>query len=148
LVGCSYPRSRKGLSGALKAHPLLHALACNLFYDFPLCLEFKLTIYADVREPHELQETGKIPGAINIPMTTAAQALAASETDFEDAYGFEQPPKDATLMVYCRAGVRARTAAALAQAAGWTDIAVYPGSWLDWAKQGGPVEVVKGGKGK
>lgn len=96
----------------------------------------------DVREPSELFDTGKIPGAINIPITSAIQSFHVSDLDFEDMYGFTRPPKDATLLFYCKAGVRARTAAALAQHAGWTSVGEYPGSWLDWEAHQGPVEKV------
>lgn len=100
---------------------------------------------ADVREPAELLETGKIPGAINIPITSAVQSFHVSEEDFEDMYGYERPTKDKTLVFYCKAGVRARAAAGLAQHAGWENIGEYPGSWLDWETHQGPVEKVKGG---
>lgn len=100
----------------------------------------------DVREPAELLETGKIPGAINIPITSAVQSFHISDADFEDMYGFERPDKDKTLVFYCKAGVRARAAAGLAQHAGWENIGEYPGSWLDWETHQGPVEKVKGGK--
>ena len=99
----------------------------------------------DVREPEELLLTGRIPGAINIPVTSAIQSFHISDEDFSDLYGFQRPPKDAELMMYCKAGVRARTAAGLAQHAGWKNVSEYPGSWLDWAKNNGPTEVKKEG---
>ncbi|KAF4340335.1 heat shock 67B2 [Fusarium beomiforme] len=100
-------------------------------------------VLVDVREPSELFDTGKIPGAINIPITTAAQSFHISNTDFEDMYGFPRPGKDKELVFYCKAGVRARAAAQLAQHAGWDKIGDYSGSWLDWAARNGPVEKVK-----
>lgn len=100
-------------------------------------------VIVDVREPYELFETGKIPGAINIPITTAVQSFHIPEEDFEEMYGFERPPKNKELLFYCKAGVRAKSAAHLAQHAGWTKVSDYPGSWLDWAAQNGPVEGVK-----
>ncbi|TFA99207.1 Thiosulfate sulfurtransferase RDL2 [Trichoderma ghanense] len=106
-------------------------------------------VIVDVREPHELLDTGKIPGAINIPITSAVQSFHISDEDFEDMYGYARPPKDANLLFYCKAGVRAKAAAGLAQHAGWESVGEYPGSWLDWEANKGPVEVVggKGGKG-
>ncbi|KAF4958844.1 hypothetical protein FSARC_10920 [Fusarium sarcochroum] len=100
-------------------------------------------VIVDVREPVELFETGKIPGAINIPITTAIQSFHIPEEDFEDMYGFERPSKDKELLFYCKAGVRAKSAATLAQHAGWQKVGDYPGSWLDWEKHNGPVEKVK-----
>lgn len=100
-------------------------------------------VLIDVREPVELFETGKIPGAINIPITSAAQSFHISEEDFEDMYGFQRPAKNKELVFYCKAGVRARAAAQLAHSAGWDKIGDYAGSWLDWEAQKGPVEKVK-----
>ncbi|KAF5582118.1 heat shock 67B2 [Fusarium pseudoanthophilum] len=94
-------------------------------------------------EPVELFETGKIPGAINIPITSAAQSFHISDEDFEDMYGFQRPAKNKELVFYCKAGVRARAAAQLAHHAGWDKIGDYAGSWLDWEAQKGPVEKVK-----
>ncbi|KAL7933805.1 Rhodanese-like domain-containing protein [Trichoderma chlorosporum] len=106
-------------------------------------------VIVDVREPHELLDTGKIPGAINIPITSAVQSFHISDEDFEDLYGYARPPKDAALLFYCKAGVRAKAAAGLAQHAGWATVGEYPGSWLDWDMNKGPVEAVKpGSKGE
>ncbi|KAJ6444246.1 cytochrome P450 61 [Purpureocillium lavendulum] len=100
----------------------------------------KNVVIVDVREPGELHATGKIPGAVNIPVTSAVQSFHVSDADFEDMHGFARPPRDATLLFYCKAGVRARSAATLAQHAGWPSVGEYPGSWLDWEVHGGPVE--------
>ncbi|OAA44406.1 Rhodanese domain protein [Metarhizium rileyi] len=105
------------------------------------------TVIVDVREPLELQTTGKIPGAINIPVTSAVQGFHVADADFEDMYGFARPSRDTALLFYCKAGVRARSAAALAKQAGWQDVGEYPGSWLDWEARKGPVERVKSGDG-
>lgn len=51
-------------------------------------------------------------------------------------------PRDAHLVFYCRAGVRARTAAQLASRAGWPSVGEYPGSWLEWQERAGPIEKV------
>lgn len=94
----------------------------------------------DTREPYELQDTGKIPGAVNIPITTSPDSFHISEDEFEDRFGFPRPDKESELVFYCKAGVRGRAAAQLAKNAGWTRTSEYPGSWLDWAAKGGEVE--------
>ncbi|QUC16703.1 uncharacterized protein UV8b_00944 [Ustilaginoidea virens] len=99
-------------------------------------------VLVDVREPEEMAGTGRIPGAVNIPVRGAAGAFAMSERDFEDAYGFARPAREGTtLLFYCLAGVRAGVAAAAATEAGWR-ADVYPGSWLDWEANGGKVAKV------
>jgi rhodanese-related sulfurtransferase len=94
----------------------------------------------DVREPHELQTSGRIPHALNIPITSAPDSFHISADEFEDRFGFPRPDPHGEVVFYCRAGVRSRAAAGLAQDAGWTNGGEYPGSWLDWEGRGGEVE--------
>ncbi|KAK4181880.1 Rhodanese-like domain-containing protein [Triangularia setosa] len=114
-------------------------------YDFSSLQELvsnpspKVTII-DSREPGELQQTGHIPHAINIPVTTSPDSFFITEEEFEDRFGFPRPAKDQELVFYCKAGVRSRAAAQLAKQAGWEKVGEYPGSWLDWFEKGGKVE--------
>lgn len=68
--------------------------------------------------------------------------------EFETRFGFPKPQVDSKtqLVFYCKAGVRARAAAQLAVQAGYNpeQLGVYDGSWLDWVKNGGKVEVWDG----
>ncbi|KAF5524477.1 putative thiosulfate sulfurtransferase [Colletotrichum aenigma] len=100
-------------------------------------------VIIDAREPGELVQTGCIPGAINIPVGTAPQSFHMTSEDFEDLHGFKRPGQDQELIMYCKAGVRSRALASLAKEAGWKNIGEYPGSWLDWEKNGGPVQKKK-----
>ena len=101
-------------------------------------------IIIDVREPNELQATGKIPGSQNLPITSAADGFFLPPDEFEDRFGFEKPGKDDEVIFYCKAGVRSRAAARLASQAGFGGtIAEYPGSWNEWSGKGGEVERVK-----
>ena len=95
----------------------------------------------DVREPAELEASGRIPGAVNIPIKSSPDAFFLAEGEFEDRFGFERPARDRELVFYCKAGVRSRAAAALARDAGWNAVVgEYPGSWVDWVARGGKVE--------
>ncbi|KAF2154298.1 Rhodanese-like protein [Myriangium duriaei CBS 260.36] len=96
------------------------------------------TILIDVREPSEYAE-GHIPGAINIPVKSQPEALMLAEDEFEDRFGFEKPQPDVHTVFYCRAGVRSRAAAQIAERAGYKDVGDYSGSWLDWTANGGKV---------
>lgn len=93
-----------------------------------------------MREPGELKSTGHIPHAINIPVTSAPDSFHITEEEFEDRYGYARPSKDDEVVFYCKAGVRSRAAAGLAKEAGWTKVGEYPGSWMDWAGNGGKIE--------
>ncbi|XP_044722000.1 rhodanese-like domain-containing protein [Hirsutella rhossiliensis] len=102
-------------------------------------------VFIDVREYNELAATGKIPGAVNMPLMTAAQVVEQPGNEELARQHSLQPrpqPRDAHLVFYCRAGVRARTAAQLAGRAGWPSVGEYPGSWLEWEERAGPVERV------
>ncbi|KAI2607327.1 Rhodanese-like protein [Hypoxylon fragiforme] len=113
----------------------------------------------DTREPSELAQTGRIPGAVNIPIVSAPDSLHLPADEFLDRYGFEQPAKTNAeerndgrndsrrdddglpqLVFYCKAGVRSRAAAQIAREAGFVNVGEYPGSWLDWVERGGKVE--------
>ncbi|KAI3317458.1 Rhodanese-like domain-containing protein [Xylariaceae sp. AK1471] len=94
----------------------------------------------DVREPAELASTGRIPHALNIPITTSPDGFHLSPQEFEDRFGFARPDKDAEVVFYCKAGVRSRAAAGIAREAGWKHVGEYPGSWIEWSGKGGEVE--------
>ncbi|KAF4984396.1 hypothetical protein FZEAL_419 [Fusarium zealandicum] len=100
-------------------------------------------VIIDVREPKELMLLGKIPSAINIPITSAVQSFHLEPQDFEEMYGFKQPDKDAELVFYCKSGVRARGAAQLARHAGWKKTGEFPGSWDQWMERRGLSETVE-----
>lgn len=97
-------------------------------------------IIIDVREPGELQSTGRIPSAINIPVSSQPDSFFITPEEFQERYGFDRPATDKELVFYCKAGVRSRAAAELARQAGWKNISEYQGSWLDWEKKGGQKE--------
>ncbi|KAI1192210.1 Rhodanese-like domain-containing protein [Nemania serpens] len=94
----------------------------------------------DVREPEELSQTGRIPGSLNVPITSSPDSFHLSSEEFEDRFGFARPERDDEVVFYCRSGVRSRAAAGLAREAGWTRVGEYPGSWTEWAAKGGAVE--------
>ncbi|KAH6687944.1 Rhodanese-like domain-containing protein [Plectosphaerella plurivora] len=104
-------------------------------------------VIVDTREPGELEQTGSIPGALNIPISSRPESFFITDDEFEARYGYDRPAKDTELVFFCKAGVRSRAAATLAKEAGWTNIGEYPGSWLDWEKNGGPTEKANHNRG-
>ncbi|RLL97168.1 hypothetical protein CFD26_104984 [Aspergillus turcosus] len=107
-------------------------------------------ILVDVREPVELTSTGIIPTAVAVPLASQPDALFLTPDEFETRFGFPKPgvQEEGDIVFYCKAGVRANTAAQLAVQAGYNPdrIGVYEGSWLDWADKGGRVEKWEGGE--
>ncbi|CAL1299809.1 unnamed protein product [Larinioides sclopetarius] len=95
----------------------------------------------DVREPKELKEDGKIPNSVNIPLGQIVDAFKMSEADFQAKYGVQKPDTNSNPFVLsCRSGKRATDAYQKLSALGYDNISVYSGSFLDWVKNGGPVE--------
>lgn len=95
-----------------------------------------LTSEVDVREPSEYA-AGYIPSAINVPIKSQPDAMFLPEEEFEDRFGFSKPTADKEVVFYCKSGVRSSAAAQLAQQIGYTKVAEYRGSWMDWEKNGG-----------
>ena len=84
-------------------------------------------IVIDVRTPEEVAE-GKIPGAINIPL---------SDTIVAD---MSKIGKDQAVAVYCRSGGRSTRASEVLKNAGYKTIYNYTGSMNDWLAKKKPVE--------
>ncbi|KAK5443501.1 Thiosulfate sulfurtransferase rdl2, mitochondrial [Exophiala xenobiotica] len=98
-------------------------------------------ILIDVREPSELQSTGKIPGSQNLPIKSAPDAFFLGPEEFEERFGWQKPGPNDEVIFYCKAGVRSRAAAQLAGQAGFGGkIGEFPGSWVEWEGKGGEVE--------
>ncbi|ETN46256.1 uncharacterized protein HMPREF1541_00440 [Cyphellophora europaea CBS 101466] len=153
-IRSTLPRTIRYLSSSSylrKEAPAVESeLKPSTLYNFADMQEFSSApepkrIIIDVREPGELLETGTIPTSKNIPVTTSPDAFFLSPEEFEDKFGFERPGKDDEVVFFCKAGVRSKAAARLAQQAAFGgQTGEYPGSWKDWVESGGQVEKWKG----
>lgn len=88
----------------------------------------------DVRTPEEYA-AGHIPGALNAsyPISTGGPCQSGENSSaFRSSWERLNVPIDATVVVYCRAGVRAAAAASALVEDGYADVSVYRGSWSDW----------------
>lgn len=94
-------------------------------------------LLVDVREPKELNETGRIPNSINIPLATVGEALSENTNDeqFQKKFGCKKPDKDTEVIFYCKIGVRSLKAAQEAQQLGFSNVKNYKGSWTEWAEK-------------
>ncbi|XP_055689815.1 rhodanese domain-containing protein CG4456 isoform X1 [Lutzomyia longipalpis] len=91
----------------------------------------------DVREPHELLETGSIPTSINIPLGQV-QTIFSDETsneDFRGRFGREKPAKESQIIFMCKIGVRSGKAADAVTQMGYRNAKNYKGSWTEWAEK-------------
>jgi rhodanese-related sulfurtransferase len=96
-------------------------------------------ILIDVREPAEF-ETGRIPGAINIPrgvleFQVDAHPAVANVSDPELSH------KQRPVVVVCRTGGRAALSAANLQRMGFAEVRSIAGGVLAWSEAGLPLVV-------
>lgn len=98
-------------------------------------------ILIDVRELNELKDSGRIPTALNLPLKTSPDFMFLDAEEFEDRFGRPRPGNEDEVIFYCRSGVRSKAAAELAKQAGFgATVSEFPGSWLEWEKNGGEAE--------
>ncbi len=74
-------------------------------------------ILADVREPEELAATGKLKGALNVPLTQLRQLAAHGATPAELEAAKQRPE-----ILYCRTGRRSREAGAILLSQGFRQV--------------------------
>ncbi|KAL7029961.1 hypothetical protein ACKWTF_006444 [Chironomus riparius] len=68
----------------------------------------------DVREPQELESTGRIPTSINIPLAKVSDALKLDGKKFNEIYDREKPGLDDEIIFSCLLGGRAQKGATIA----------------------------------
>ena len=76
-------------------------------------------VLVDVREPYELEETGYIPGAVNIPVGQVEQKLNTL-------------PKTGKLILYCRTGRRSAEVAKFLAGKGYPNVYNLEGGIVAW----------------
>ena len=93
----------------------------------------------DVRNPHELQEKGKIPNTLNIPLPNIPMFFhgQVSDEEFEEEFGVPKPKPDDAIIFFCQLGIRSEMARNLLTIAApathvYKNVASYPGSFNEW----------------
>jgi rhodanese-related sulfurtransferase len=100
--------------------------------DASALLGQKDVLVVDVREVGEVQESGMIRGAINVPLS---QVLTCADPA-HPAHLPEFTP-DKTVLVYCESGARSNMAARALASLGYTKV-FNLGSFRAWKDNGGP----------
>ncbi|XP_071055440.1 rhodanese domain-containing protein CG4456-like isoform X2 [Onthophagus taurus] len=85
--------------------------------------------FVDVREPHEIEATGLIPGSINIPFNLIEDVLNNNLKK-----GIRDLDLETPIVFTCRSGRRAGLAQEIAWKLGFKNVKNYKGSWLEWEK--------------
>jgi len=115
------------------------------FEELKELVEDESVVLIDVRPRDYLEKYGKIPTSHNIPLKEVEEAFSGaglSEEEFETKYGFVRPLPWEPFVLYCQGGATARKAYQILQDIGYSSIRVYDGSFNDWLKKGGDVELV------
>ena len=88
----------------------------------------------DVREPAELQRTGRIPGALNV-----SNGLLAAQADASSPMHRPEFTPEKTIVLYCASGARSAMAGRALSALGYQDVRNL-GSLRAWVDAGGKIE--------
>ncbi len=91
-------------------------------------------LVVDVREDAELAESGKVKGALHVPLATIE--LRADDTGPQHDRSFS---KDKTIIVYCGSGGRSALAGKALLDLGYRDVRNL-GGFNAWRESGRPVE--------
>ena len=93
----------------------------------------------DVRSIAEY-EAGNIPGSVLYPHSNNLykDGTFMSARDISLFYADKGFEKDDEMILYCKSSFRATQAVALLEEAGFTNLKVYDGAWLEWESMGGP----------
>jgi len=106
--------------------------------DLKVIVDDKKAYVIDVRRDEELAETGKIPGAVHIPLDVFEVALRLDDGEFKKQYGTRKPELDHDhIVINCRSGVRSLTALRIARSLGYQRSRHLPGGFLLWAEKFG-----------
>jgi len=95
----------------------------------------------DVREPAELQTTGSMPQAINIPLNQLKNVLSCDEQENpnEDVFC------DKHAVVFCGLGnVKSITALEIARKHGLKNVRYYPGGYKEWVQEAAKLITAEG----
>jgi rhodanese-related sulfurtransferase len=91
-------------------------------------------LIVDVREPPELEASGKVAGAVNVP-----RGMLEFRADPNSPYHDAHFDKGKTVILYCASGARSALGGKLLKDMGY-DKVFNLGGFQDWAAAGGEVE--------
>ena len=91
-------------------------------------------LVVDVRDPSELEKTGKAADALNV-----SRGMLEFRADPESPYHDKNFSKDKTLILYCASGGRSALAGKVLKDMGY-DRVYNLGAFKDWAQAGGAID--------
>lgn len=91
-------------------------------------------LVVDVRDPHEVEASGKIAGAINV-----SRGMIEFRADADTPYHNPAFAKDRTIILYCASGGRSALSGKALKEMGYERVHNL-GAFKDWVASGGTVE--------
>src|SRR5262245_1054322 len=92
------------------------------------------TLVVDVRDAPEVQQSGKVAGAVHVPRGMLEFRADPEAPSHDPHFG-----KDKTLIVYCASGGRSALAGQVLKEMGYGEV-YNMGAFKDWADGGGAIE--------
>jgi len=92
------------------------------------------TLVVDVREPAEVEASGKVAGAVHHP-----RGMLEFRADADTPYHDKNFSKEKTVILYCASGGRAALAGKVLKDMGYGQV-FNMGGFKDWAESGGAVD--------
>ena len=92
------------------------------------------TLVVDVRDAPELEQTGRVAGAIHV-----SRGMLEFRADPESPYHDKNFARDKTVIVYCASGGRSALSGKVLKDLGYGQV-YNLGAFKDWAESGGAVD--------
>ena len=96
------------------------------------------TLVVDVRDPPEVQQSGKVAGAVNV-----SRGMLEFRADPESPYYDKNFAKSKSVIIYCASGGRSALAGKVLKDMGYEQVSNL-GAFKDWAEAGGAVDKPSG----
>lgn len=115
-----------------------HESSSSSSVDFDFVRQVKDSPYyffIDVRNRAEIEESGIIGKAVNIPLLQIHSAFSMDEKQFYQKYHVRKPHKTMNLVFYCQSGKRSDSAMMAAKKAGYERCFTYTGGYHEWYKK-------------
>jgi rhodanese-related sulfurtransferase len=100
-------------------------------------------VFVDLRDIRELNREGRMPGAVHCP-----RGMLEFWIDPDSPYHKPVFAEDKRFVFFCAGGWRSALAAQSAQRMGLRPVAHMAGGFVEWKKDGGPVELPQPDKAK
>lgn len=95
-------------------------------------------VVIDVREPEDIAETGRIPGAMNVPL---GMVPLRADTELPEKFREQKlQDRNTPVIAACGAGGQSALAAKTLKDMGFTNVAIVDGGTRGWKEAGLPTE--------